>query len=143
MAGGGKGAKLAKGALSSLFGGGGGGSGGGVSPQQAALAQYTMAQQDLAGNNFFGSRGMGMSTNATMQNIGAQMGGALSLAQMADMNAQANQQVANAATANQGFNQGFNSQGNFGTQSGNFGNQGGSTTPPDLLSPGSDNPTIV
>ena len=54
--------------------------GGGVSPQEAALAQYTMGQQMLKNNTNFASSGTGLSTMKTMSNAGALMGGAENLA---------------------------------------------------------------
>jgi len=105
-----------------------GGSNPGVSPQQAALAQFQAGQQTLADASSAANSGLGDSTMNTLRQGAAGVGGALSLASMADQNAQAQNQIAQAQTANQGFGQGFNSQGNFGTSSGNFGTNSGSSS---------------
>jgi len=109
---------------SAASGGKGGGGGGGVSPQQAALAQYTMGQQELATSSNFANQGMGLSTNKTFAEAGPQMGAAMTLAGLADQNAATNQQIAQAEqnqnTQNAGFGQGFQPSGNFGSSQGGF-----------------------
>lgn len=82
--------------LGSIMGGGGGGKGGGgggLSPQQAALAEYTRGQQMLKARATFGKSGLGASTMATEAAGGANYAGAASAAASSDLNTQiANQQ---------------------------------------------------
>lgn len=96
-----------------------GGGGGGVSPQEAALAQYTMGQNILKNDSMFASSGTGVSTMKTMENAGAELGGAKELASISDTNAAAQQQVNNSLTN-------LASSAGFGTQSGSMGTSGGS-----------------
>lgn len=80
-----------------LFGGNNAGSVG-LSPQQAALADYT-TQQGLVKSQFgFGQTGTGMSTMATQAAGGAQMAGAEAAAGMSDFNTA----IANAQSSDQG-----------------------------------------
>lgn len=73
--------------------------GGGITPLQASLAQYTMAQQGIGTNQAF-SQGMGDSTGATQGWAGAQAQGALTASQESQANA-----AALSALINQNFNQ--------------------------------------
>lgn len=60
----------------------------GTTPEQDLLAQY-QSNQNLFGNLFpFGQTNTVMSTGATMRAGGANLGGAMSQASMADINAQ-------------------------------------------------------
>jgi hypothetical protein len=90
-----------------------------LSPQQAALAEFTMGQQMLNNNSKFASSGTGLSTMKTLSNAGAQIGGATEAAGLADKNAAA-AQAANASLTNLASSAGFGSTG------GNFGSTGGS-----------------
>jgi hypothetical protein len=112
------------GSFSNLIGGGKGGVDvtGGVSPQEAALAEYTTQQREIANASNF-SRGMGESTGRTYSDAAAEVGGATQLAGISDANAQAQNSLATIAQqANQQI-------GGFGTSGGNFGNTdtGGNT----------------
>lgn len=100
-------------------------SGGGVSPQQAALAQYTMGQNILKNNTAFANEGLGDSTMKTMSNAGAALGGAEQLAGISD------QEAATQQSANQSNLGSLAQSAGFGSNQGNFGNTGGniSTTP--------------
>jgi hypothetical protein len=73
-------------------GGKGGGGGGGLSPQQAALAEYTKEQQMLKARSTFANTGTGASTMATQAAGGANYAGAMAGAEMSNQN----QQIANA-----------------------------------------------
>jgi hypothetical protein len=110
--------------ISGLAGKAGGGKGGGtasVSPQQAALAEYTRGQQILANNSKFASSGTGLSTMKTFANAGAGIGAEEQLAGVADTNLQAQNAV------QQSNLQQLASSAGFGTQGGSFGNTGGNT----------------
>ena len=134
------GAGAAKGALSAASsigqkagsGKGGGGSGGGISPQQAALAQYTMGQQELKIASNAASSGLGASTMKTYEQAGPQFGAAMEMAGQSDANAASLQQLAQAAqnqnTSNNAFGSGFNSTGNFGSTQGGFSTNPGTGT---------------
>lgn len=78
-----------------MMGGGGGKggdtSGGGVSPEQAALAQYTFGQNELRAQGQFAGLGMGPSTGETQAVGGARFQQAEDLAKMSDANAKAMQ----------------------------------------------------
>jgi hypothetical protein len=110
--------------ISSAAGGKGGSSStaGGVSPQEAALAQYTMGQSILHNNAAFAHSGTGASTMNTYANTGPQFQAALTMAGMADQNAAAQQQVNQSQQAP--LDQLAQSAG-FGSTGGNFGNTGG------------------
>jgi hypothetical protein len=74
--------------------GGGGDTGGGVSPEQAALAQYTQGQGELEQMAYFaggpgGQGGMGPSTNLTQAIGGTRFKQAEDLAKQSDANAKA------------------------------------------------------
>jgi hypothetical protein len=89
---------------SKAAGGGGGGKGGGgggfdagpggVSPEQAALAQYTYGQNLLKAATEFANTNTGQSTMATQASSGARFGKALDLARMSNLNQRAGAQVA-------------------------------------------------
>lgn len=88
----------------------------GTTPEQDLLAQY-LSQQNLVGNLFpFGGTNTIMSTGATMRAAGANLGGAMNQASMADINAEqmlaANQSgsaLQQLIASNQRFNQGAQS----------------------------------
>ena len=67
-------------------GGGGGGGSGGLSPQEAALAQYTMHQGLLKSQYEFGKTGTGISTMATQASGGPRLAAALQGAGISDQN---------------------------------------------------------
>ena len=129
---GGKGAISALSSVGQKAGGGGGkgGGGGGVSPQEAALAQYTMGQKELAINSQFANQGLGASTMKTYESSGPLFGEAMQLAGISDQNAASLQSIAQAQNqqnqSNAGFNAGFNPSGSFGGSQGGF-STGGST----------------
>ena len=105
---------------------------GGVSPEQAALAQYTLGQNLLRDRTAFANTGTGASTMATEEAGGARTGEAESLAQMSNRNQQAAAQIATQdfqqqqalaklvqqAQQQSGFGAGL---GSFGTGTGSFG----------------------
>lgn len=123
MAAGGLGAglKLAQTALSAATSSGSNSSSGGISPQQAAMAEYTAGQDALASNTAFGGTNTGMSTMSTYEGAGANFGQALAEAGLSDQNA-AQQNAINQAqnTSNLGnlgtlaSNAGFSSGAGFG-----------------------------
>lgn len=114
--------KLATSLISSAAQGAkGGSSGGGISPQQAALAQYSAGQQELASNTAFANQGLGASTMGSYADAGANMGAAMAAAGMSDANAAAQNQVNQAQlqqlASSAGFGAGFGtpaSGGSFG-----------------------------
>jgi hypothetical protein len=78
--------------MGGMMGGGkgGGDTSGGVSPEQAALAQYTQGQGELGQMSLFGDRlGMGPSTNLTQAIGGTRFKQAEDLAKESDANAKA------------------------------------------------------
>ena len=99
---GGKAANAAKGSSSG---------GGGLSPQEAALMQYTMGQNILANNSRFASSGMGLSTNKTFANAGAAIGAAAKGAQISDQNLANNSAVQQSSLQSLAQGAGFGSQG--------------------------------
>jgi hypothetical protein len=123
--------------IASLFGGGGGGGGGGqgVSPQEAALAQYTQHQAELGVLGQFANTGTGHSTNETQAVSGTRIAEALNLAGISDQNQAATtsglqqlaQQQASAAGEAAGQSQG--GQG-FSSSPGSFGSSTDSTSSP-------------
>lgn len=69
--------------------------GGGVSPEQAALAQYTRGQHEVGAGGRF-SHGIGMSTDLTQAGaIGPAVGEVVSLGEMSDALAAAQGEFAN------------------------------------------------
>ena len=71
--------------------------GGGISPEQAALSQYTFGERSLQGATRFGGSGLGMSTNETMAGgVAPTVGQAFQTAQMSDALAAAQGEFANA-----------------------------------------------
>lgn len=119
--------------ISGLAGKAGGGKGGGtasVSPQEAALAEYTRGQNILKNNSMFASSGTGLSTMKTFANAGAGIGAEQQLAGIADTNLQAQNAV------NQNNLQSLASSAGFGNTTGNFGNTNtGSSTSTDTSTP--------
>ena len=133
------------GPIAGLAGGGKGGSGfqspffnagpGGVSPEQAALGQYTLGQNLLRDRTTFANTGTGASTMATEEAGGARLGEAEQLAQISNRNQQAAAQIATqdfqqqqalAKLAQQqaqqaGFGAGASTPGGLGTSGGSFG----------------------
>ena len=111
---------------------------GGVSPEQAALAQYTLGQRELASRSTFANTGTGASTMATEEAGGARLGEAEQLAQISNRNQQAAAQIATQDFQQQaaltklaeqqaqqsGFGAGVGS-GSFGTGTGSFGTSTG------------------
>lgn len=104
---------------------------GGVSPEQAALSQYTYGQDLLAARSGYAGTGTGESTMATQASGGARNKLAKSLASASDQNqqlqiaaAQSLQQLAQQNEANQGFAAG--SQGG-GSSSSGFGSSTNTT----------------
>lgn len=67
-------------------GGGGGGDGGGVSPQEAALAQYTYHQGLVEASNRFANTNTGVSTMSTQAASGPRLKKALQLSGLSDKN---------------------------------------------------------
>jgi hypothetical protein len=67
-------------------GGGGGGGGGGVTPQEAALAQYTMQQEELQRAATFANTGTSHSTMNTWASGGPRIAEAMQLAGLSDKN---------------------------------------------------------
>jgi hypothetical protein len=67
-------------------GGGKGGGSGGVSPQEAALAQYTLGQKDLQSASASANFGTPMSTMHTQADTGNVTGWAQEMAAMSDAN---------------------------------------------------------
>lgn len=67
-------------------GGGGGGGGSGVSPQEAALAQYTYHQGLVEASNRFANTNTGVSTMSTQAASGPRLKKALQLAGLSDKN---------------------------------------------------------
>jgi hypothetical protein len=65
---------------------------GGISPQQAALAEYTMQQGELLQRNTAGTQGIGASTMATQMASGPVTGAAVQSAKLSDANQQAQYQ---------------------------------------------------
>lgn len=83
-------AQMASGAGGGKGGGGGGGGGGqGVSPQEAALAQYTYQQGLVADASRFANTHTGISTMSTQAAGGTRIQKALDLARRAQSNANA------------------------------------------------------
>lgn len=115
--------------------GGGGGGGGGISPQEAALAEYTAGQRMLANDTLFARSGTGLSTMKTFENAGSQIGGATQAAGIADTNLanqQAVQQSSLQALANSA---GFGSQTNTGANTNPNVSTGADTSGSSLGSP--------
>lgn len=107
--------------LMSLFGGGNN-QGEGLTPEQAALAEYTK-MQGMVKARFMGANfGMGPSTNTTQLATGAQLAGAEKGAQLSDINTQ----IANAQSGAFSTDLGTILGNAFGTQN-TTGNTGGST----------------
>ena len=115
--------------------GAGAGSPGGISPQEAALAQFTAKAHLLRGETTLADTDTAVSTGATRLAGGAQAGGALQAANFSDRNAQAvgaaNQAIAKAqgslasslaGTLSKGFS---SSPGNFGPAQSTTTNVGG------------------
>ena len=102
---GGKAANAAKGS---------GGGGGGLSPQEAALMEYTKGQHILANDARFASTGTGLSTMKTFANAGATIGAAAQGAQIADQN------LANNSAVQQSSLQALAQGAGFGTQGSNL-----------------------
>lgn len=70
--------------------------GGGVTPEQAALSQYTFGERALGGASRFGASGLGMSTNETLAGtVGPSVGQAESLSTTSDQLTAALSQFAN------------------------------------------------
>jgi hypothetical protein len=90
-----------------------------VTPQQAALAEFTKGQQDLATNAADASSGTGLSTMKSYADAAHGIGAAGQLAGVADQNAAA-AQAANMSLTN------LASSAGFGTQGGSLGTTGGS-----------------
>jgi hypothetical protein len=103
-------------AISNLGGGKSSGGTAGLTPQQAALAQYQGDQQTLANAQRF-SQGLGHSTGLTYADAGTGIGTATQAAGMADINAQGQNTLANAAQ-----------QAGFGTSTGSFGSGSNTST---------------
>ena len=101
---GGKAANAAKGSSSG---------GGGLSPQEAALMEYTKGQHILANDARFASTGTGLSTMKTFANAGATIGAAAQGAQIADQN------LANNSAVQQSSLQSLASSAGFGSQASN------------------------
>lgn len=110
-------------------GGGGGGGGQGVSPQEAALAQYNYQQGLVGAASRFSNTNTGVSTMSTQAASGPRFKKALTLAQLAQSNANAEGAAAQSIAQTQGTaagqqaaaqdsqNQGFSgNQGSFGDQ---------------------------
>lgn len=107
-------------------GGGGGGGGQGVSPQEAALAQYNYQQGLVGAASKFSNTNTGISTMSTQAASGPRLRKALTLAQMAQQNANAEGEASQKIAQSQGTaagqqaaaqDSGFSgNQGNFGDQ---------------------------
>ena len=115
------------GSLIGLVGSAGGGKSGGsgqssISPQEAALNAYMAQQQKLKVASDFGNTNTGLSTMKTVRTGGANIGGALANAQVADANAAQNQSLSQLAQQQSDFSQGAGSVPNNST-----GNQTGNT----------------
>lgn len=120
-------AQLAGSAGGGKGGGGGGGGGQGVSPQEAALAQYTYQQNLVKHESEFAKANTGISTMLTQATGGDRIGKALQLAGLGQKNAnaigeaqQSLAQTAGTQAGQQAAAQDQQSQG-FSDQPGSFG----------------------
>jgi hypothetical protein len=101
------------GAAKSGGGGGKGGGSGGISPEQKALAQFTMGQQLLKQRSAFANSGLGPSTMSSYEGAGPRLAAAQQEAQQSDANQLQQQQqqdqllkLAQQAQGQQGFGAG-------------------------------------